>query len=187
MDTQCLTKIKKNKCTWGDLLTHWGLKQWLTYSRRPLQINFLEWKLSWFKRNWNWFVSIGLTMRHHFVKKSHGTEQATYHYPNQRWQISMQTCNQHHTVQFKGWLASIYNYVLLCFGAFTRKCYKSIPFIWNIIHIITSYHWHTMTSSNGNIFRVTGHLCVAGDFPAYRQVTRGFDVFFSSAPELTVE
>ena len=39
-----------------------------------------------------------------------------------------------------------------------------------------------MTSSNGNIFRVTGHLC--GEFtypdeiPAQRPVTRSFDVFF---------
>ena len=39
-----------------------------------------------------------------------------------------------------------------------------------------------MTSSNGNIFRVTGHLC--GEFtsdrwlPAQRPVTRTFDVFF---------
>ena len=32
-----------------------------------------------------------------------------------------------------------------------------------------------MTSSNGNIFRVTGHLC--GEFTAHRPVTRGFDVF----------
>ena len=39
-----------------------------------------------------------------------------------------------------------------------------------------------MTSSNGNIFRVTGHLCgdspVSGEFPAQRPVTRSFDVFF---------
>ena len=34
-----------------------------------------------------------------------------------------------------------------------------------------------MTSSNGNIFRFTGHLC-AGEFPAKRPVTRTFDVFF---------
>ena len=39
-----------------------------------------------------------------------------------------------------------------------------------------------MTSSNGNISRVTGHLC--GDFigprefPSQRPVTRSFDVFF---------
>ena len=39
-----------------------------------------------------------------------------------------------------------------------------------------------MTSSNGNIFRVTGHLC--GEFtglrwiPAQRPVTQSFDVFF---------
>ena len=40
-----------------------------------------------------------------------------------------------------------------------------------------------MTSSNGNIFRVTGHLCgeftSPGDFPAQRPVTRSFDVFFN--------
>ena len=34
-----------------------------------------------------------------------------------------------------------------------------------------------MTSSNGNIFCVTGHL-VPGEFPAQRPVTRSFDVFF---------
>ena len=34
-----------------------------------------------------------------------------------------------------------------------------------------------MTSSNGNIFRVTGHL-VPGEFPAQRPVTRNFDVLF---------
>ena len=38
-----------------------------------------------------------------------------------------------------------------------------------------------MKSSNGNIFRVTGHFCagnlpVAGDFPAQRPVRRSFDV-----------
>ena len=39
-----------------------------------------------------------------------------------------------------------------------------------------------MTSSNGNIFRVTGPLCgeLTGpdEFPAQRPVTRSFDVFF---------
>ena len=39
-----------------------------------------------------------------------------------------------------------------------------------------------MTSSNGNIFRVTGPLCVEftgpGEFPSQMPVTRSFDVFF---------
>ena len=39
-----------------------------------------------------------------------------------------------------------------------------------------------MTSSNGNIFHVTGPLCGEftgpGEFPAQRPVTRSFDVFF---------
>ena len=44
-----------------------------------------------------------------------------------------------------------------------------------------------MTSSNGNIFRVTGHLCgefspVSGEFPAQRPATRSFDVFFDQRP-----
>ena len=43
-------------------------------------------------------------------------------------------------------------------------------------------HQTMMTSSNGNIFRVTGHLCGEftgpGEFPAQRPVTRSFDVSF---------
>ena len=39
-----------------------------------------------------------------------------------------------------------------------------------------------MTSSNGNIFRVTGPLCGEftgpGEFPVQRPVPRSFDVFF---------
>ena len=45
---------------------------------------------------------------------------------------------------------------------------------------------HIMTSSNGNIFRVTGHLCGEftgpGEFPAQRPVTRSFNVFFDLRP-----
>ena len=43
-----------------------------------------------------------------------------------------------------------------------------------------------MTSSNGNIFRVTGPLCWEftgpGEFPAQRPVTWSFDVFFDLRP-----
>ena len=43
-----------------------------------------------------------------------------------------------------------------------------------------------MTSSNGNIFRVTGPLCgeftSPGEFPTQRPVTRSFDVFFDLRP-----
>ena len=39
-----------------------------------------------------------------------------------------------------------------------------------------------MTSWNGNIFRVTGHLCGEftgpGEFPAQRPETQSFDIFF---------
>ena len=44
------------------------------------------------------------------------------------------------------------------------------------------YWLYMMTSSNGNIFRVTGPLCGEftgpGEFPTQRPVTRSFDVFF---------
>ena len=51
------------------------------------------------------------------------------------------------------------------------------------IKIWCIYWWLSpsmMTSSNGNIFRVTGNLCreFTGEFPAQRPVTRSFDVFF---------
>ena len=45
---------------------------------------------------------------------------------------------------------------------------------------------HMMTSSNGNIFRVTGPLCGEftgpGEFPTQRPVTRSFDVYFDLRP-----
>ena len=47
------------------------------------------------------------------------------------------------------------------------------------MHLVTPHIM--MTSSNGNIFHITGHLCgnspVPGEFPAQRPVTRSFDVF----------
>ena len=49
-------------------------------------------------------------------------------------------------------------------------------------HVSMSCRYHMMTSSNGNIFRVTGPLCGEftgpGEFPTQRPVTRSFDVFF---------
>ena len=60
-------------------------------------------------------------------------------------------------------------------------------FLWgdlsrSILIYSTPFHSISMTSSNGNIFRVTG-LCagnspVTGEFPAQRPVTRSFDVSF---------
>ena len=49
-------------------------------------------------------------------------------------------------------------------------------------HLIRNDAQVMMTSSNGNIFRVTGPLCGEftgpGEFPSQRPVTRSFDVFF---------
>ena len=45
---------------------------------------------------------------------------------------------------------------------------------------LSSMYEPMMTSSNGNMFRVTGHLCgeFSGEFLAQRPVTRSIDVFF---------
>ena len=51
------------------------------------------------------------------------------------------------------------------------------------VHKVLIIFWEPMmTSSNGNIFRVTSHLpgnsSVTGEFPAQRPVTQSFDVLF---------
>ena len=51
---------------------------------------------------------------------------------------------------------------------------------------LSAHSYIMMTSSNGNIFRVTGHLCGEftgpGEFPTQRPVTRSFDVYFDLCP-----
>ena len=69
-------------------------------------------------------------------------------------------------------------------------CYcKIMPYLietsMDVIHI---KHSNMVTSSDGNIFRITSRFPVPGEFPAQRPVTRSFDVFvFLSASEYTVE
>ena len=50
------------------------------------------------------------------------------------------------------------------------------------ISVILQLRQHMMKSSNGNIFRVTGHLCMKftghGEFPAQKPMTRILDVCF---------
>ena len=51
-----------------------------------------------------------------------------------------------------------------------------------VLKIISRKCWYLtmMSSTNGNIFRVTGHLCggFTGEFPSQRPVTRNFAVCF---------
>ena len=71
-------------------------------------------------------------------------------------------------------------------GSFGKSTPNKVYLI--LSHLILSYKglvkqsFYMMTSSNGNIFRITGHLCgelpVTGEFPAQRLVTQIFDVFF---------
>ena len=58
----------------------------------------------------------------------------------------------------------IYTYICVC------EC------VCLCMQVVLLKRFYMMTSSNGNIFRVTGHLC--GEFPTQRPVTRSFDVFF---------
>ena len=101
------------------------------------------------------------------------------------------------------------NYITGCLGADQRKtsqlrvtclCEGNPPVTDGLIcpprtHIISTGHYafqsfaakFMMTSSNGNIFRVTGPLCgnspVTGEFPAQRPVTGGLWCFLWFAPE----
>ena len=61
----------------------------------------------------------------------------------------------------------------ICWQCFSTKPADSVNITADICRIM-------MTSSNGNIFHVTGHLCgeVTGEFPSQRPVTRSFDLFF---------
>ena len=56
----------------------------------------------------------------------------------------------------------------------------------SVIILTTETIGSMMTSSNGNIFRITGHLCGEftgpGEFPTQRPVTRNFDVYFDLRP-----
>ena len=64
--------------------------------------------------------------------------------------------------------------------SYTKEAYVCLP-CWN-----NTGRNYMMTSSNGNIFRVTGPLCGEftgpGEFLAQRPVTRSFDVFFDLWP-----
>ena len=68
----------------------------------------------------------------------------------------------------------------------------ALCFCWWLRHWVTTPAWYTMmTSSNGNIFRVTGPLC--GEFTGHRWIPRtkvsgvGLWCFLLPAPEKTVE
>ena len=72
------------------------------------------------------------------------------------------------------------NKLLNNFGSFPNFCWI------HLFAVLKTVLCTMMTSSNGNIFRVTGPLCGEftgpGEFPAQRPVTRSFDVFFDLRP-----
>ena len=81
------------------------------------------------------------------------------------------------------WLLHYYIFTVCTFDSLLTHCGLVMPYDNNISVYVKSCSGTDMTtSSNGNIFRVTGHLCGEftdpGEFPAQRPVTRGFDVFF---------
>ena len=75
----------------------------------------------------------------------------------------------------------------ICLKITCLKFHSSFPGFNKLRHLQSSkllpllYRISMMTSSNGNIFRVTGPLCGEftgpGEFPTQRPVTRSFDVF----------
>ena len=61
-----------------------------------------------------------------------------------------------------------------------KRCCHEL--FWHVLFKLRHEWFDKMTSSNGNVFRVTGHLCGEftgpGEFPTQRPVTRSFGVFF---------
>ena len=72
-----------------------------------------------------------------------------------------------------------YRAVLLKHGQLSVQCSRQRPLARSWIRYGV---YRDVTSSNGNIFRVTGPLCgeppVTGEFPTQSPVTQSFDVFF---------
>ena len=84
----------------------------------------------------------------------------------------------------KGLMSSHFNSLGIMCVAVTwkyRTCHNSCAVV-TYTRVMTRIDYHMMTSSNGNIFRVTGPLCGEftgpGEFPTQRPVTRSIDVFF---------
>ena len=71
---------------------------------------------------------------------------------------------------------------LALYSFFYCECWFLICPRGSVSHSYWSHSAVMMTSSNGNIFHVTGHLCGEftglGEFPTQRPVTRSFDAFF---------
>ena len=64
-----------------------------------------------------------------------------------------------------------------------NMCLQRLCYLHNVSFATSKFvRFFMMTSSNGNIFRVTGHLCGEfagpGEFPAQRRVSRSFRSFF---------
>ena len=83
------------------------------------------------------------------------------------------------------WLAGRQSKVYL--SSIVRYIPRAVNMVHTMFSFVVVWNWSilstcVMTSSNGSIFRITGHLC--GKFtgprwiPAQRPVTRSFDVFF---------
>ena len=92
--------------------------------------------------------------------------------------ILIDTCVFEHVSAHNNMLLNCYIHLTLnSFQASFIYCWLRYP-LWNC--------YYMMTSSNGNIFRVTGHLCGEftgpGEFPTQRPVTRSFDVYFDLRP-----
>ena len=131
---------------------------WVIYRLLLLVIHFSVFcrRITYFQKNLHWTIDI--------IHKSHN---APVPYPT-----------VHHLIQK---MHGIYEIVKA-----TKWRVWIVELHWNLAGILALFPtclrcFFMMTSSNGNIFHVTGPLCgnspVTGEFPSQRPVTRSFDVF----------
>ena len=146
-------------CSNRDMLTHWGRVTHIYVSRLGHH-QFKWWIVAWSApSNYlkQWWIIVNWT---------HGNKL--------RW-----ICNRNSNIFIEE--NAFENVVCKMSAILCRcQCVNSRDFM------TINTRWLMMTSSNGNIFRVTGHLCgeftVSGEFPTQRPVTRSFDVYFDLRP-----
>ena len=110
-----------------------------------------------------------------------------------KWPIMRKTCyavicRQRNITKSKcTWLfpscvSSCRNQAVDCNLPFADATQNRMNWMRSLFRKLDVHKIYMMTSSNGNIFRVTGPLCGEftgpGEFPTQRPVTRSFDVFF---------
>ena len=108
-------------------LTHWGRDEMLTISQTSF-LSAFPWMINsvfWFKCHWSLFLSVQFTICRHWFRQWLGADQATSHYLQQCWSISL----THICGTWGRWVQSgarVSNLHMSCSGLTSRLCDRII-------------------------------------------------------------